>query len=199
MIPCAVGIQRAGDSHTNFGCCVVVCRYGEENLGFVSNMLGGAPVDHLLGTGCRADPTRVLHRARSAYLAEASSQVNGMSELYGLAGKSRRSSSSHDDACETSVASSRRSFSYERRPDNCSQSSERCCCQGLESSNDHQEQAVQHRSGSSSSNGVGSCSKISPGCVALAAAVPTRITDATISACESVALMDKEAALLMAG
>src|SRR5512135_1608484 len=62
----------------------VNCRYGEESLGFMSHMMGGAATDSLIGTGCRTDPTRALHRARMA-AAATGSRRSSMHELYGLA------------------------------------------------------------------------------------------------------------------
>lgn len=76
-------------------CCY---RYGDENVGFMSHMLGGAACDRLIGTGVRMDPTRVLHRAHIAAAGSSVSAANSMQALYGVAAGGQRRNSLSDVA-----------------------------------------------------------------------------------------------------
>lgn len=67
----------------------------------MSHMLGSSAADSLIGTGCRADPTRVLHRADVATAGCSSSKAKSLHDA-AVAGRSRltlasSTAESHDD------------------------------------------------------------------------------------------------------
>eukprot|EP00878_Enallax_costatus_P006012 GHUV01006306.1.p1 GENE.GHUV01006306.1~~GHUV01006306.1.p1 ORF type:complete len:259 (+),score=76.74 GHUV01006306.1:852-1628(+) len=87
--------------------CRLCCgRYGDENVGFMSHMLGGAATDRLIGSGVRMDPTRVLHRAHMATAGSPATSGSSMQALYCVAAEEKWRSSLSDSTIVLTADSS---------------------------------------------------------------------------------------------